>query len=593
MYNYGYDLYLQIINIQRFFKKGDIGMELVMDIAVVALRILLPLYTIVIVYQCFASMRRRRRPERSLVLLQNTYTGVKIPVLFWENSIGRSRASDIVLDDPAVSRDHCVLLRRKEGWFLSDVGSKSGTYVNGHTVEERMPVRIDDVITLGNSEYVLKRGDEFHEEFKSSWFFSKVSNKPAMKSYKLMLLISLFHIFLGVEASFCDGAESFKNYMFSPVYDPLVICGIFVAIEWFFYAVSTFVLKRISFEIESLCLFLTGIGVMLLARQDMQSAFVQLGAGTIGMVAFCIIVKIIENPDFACSEKVFIFVCAASALFLLINIAFGKVMFGAANWIQIGPIRLQPSEFVKITFIFVGASTLDKLQTRLNLFIFIGYSAVCVAALAIMGDFGTALIFFLSFLLISFMRSGDLKTLFLAIGGAGLAGVIVLKFKDYVADRFKAWRHVWEHHNDVGGYQQSRTLTYIASGGLFGVGLGNGCLKYVGASESDLVFGLMSEELGFILAVTVAIAVASLFFYARSVTTRSRSTFYSISACCAAGMLVIQMSLNMFGATDILPLTGVTFPFISAGGSSIISCWGLLAFIKAADERTYSKKVKQ
>ena len=70
----------------------------------------------------------------------------------------------------------------------------------------------------------------------------------------------------------------------------------------------------------------------------------------------------------------------------------------------------------------------------------------------------------------------------------------------------------------------------------------------------------------------------------------SRSTFYSISSCCAAGLLVVQLSLNIFGATDILPLTGVTFPFVSCGGSSLISCWGLLAYIKAADERTYSMK---
>ena len=118
--------------------------------------------------------------------------------------------------------------------------------------------------------------------------------------------------------------------------------------------------------------------------------------------------------------------------------------------------------------------------------------------------------------------------------------------------------------------------------------------KYEQKLSSATIRNEMSdlEEMGLIVAVTIAVAVATLFIYARSVTTRSRSTFYSISACCAAGLLVIQMSLNVFGATDILPLTGVTFPFISSGGSSIISCWGLLAFVKAADERTYSLKVK-
>ena len=164
-----------------------------------------------------------------------------------------------------------------------------------------------------------------------------------------------------------------------------------------------------------------------------------------------------------------------------------------------------------------------------------------------------------------------------------------IRFMPYVADRFKAYRNVWKYAQ-AEGYQQTHVLTFIASGGLFGVGIGNGFLKQVAASESDLVFGLVAEEMGIIVAITIALAVALLVVYARAITTRSRSTFYSISACCAAGLLVVQLTLNIFGATDLLPLTGVTFPFISSGGSSIISCWGLLAFIKAADERTYSLK---
>lgn len=555
-------------------------MTFIMDISVVALRMLMPFYTVVIVYLCYASMRRRRRPERPLVLLQDLDTGEKIPVLFWENSIGRARGCDIAVDDPAVSRNHCVLLRRKEGWFLSDTGSKTGTFVNERRIStRRTQVMIDDTISIGNKSYAFRRGEEFHEELQSSWFFSKVSNKPAVKSYKLMILISLFHIFMGVQASFCDEGTSFE---------PLQLSAIFVGLEWLFFAVSSFILKRSAFELESLCLFLTGIGVMLLARQDMRSAYVQLIAACIGIVGFCILIKFIENPDRIGKWRLIIMVAAVGLL--AVNVLFGRISHGSNNWIAIGPVTVQPSEFVKIAFIFVGASTLDRLQTKQNLLEFIIFSAICVGALAFMGDFGTALIFFLTFLLISFTRSGDFKTVILALVSAVFAGVIVLNLKPYVLRRFASWRHVWEYAQEPGGYQQVRTLTYIASGGLFGVGIGNGCLKYVGASESDLVFGLMSEEMGFIVAVTVAIAVAMLFIYARSVTTRSRSTFYSISACCAAGLLVVQLSLNIFGATDVLPLTGVTFPFISAGGSSIISVWGLLAFIKAADERTYAKK---
>lgn len=558
-----------------------LDMTVIYDLAIVALRILMPVYAIIIVYQCYAAMRRRRRPEKPLVTLYNTVTGLKLPVIFWENSIGRSRASDIVVDDPAVSRNHCVLLRRASGWYICDTGSKGGTYVNGEEAVGRTRVLIDDVISVGNSQFQFLRGEDYDENLRYSWFFKKANNKPAMKSWKLMLLITLFHFFMCVEAVFWqDGTNK---------YSPLVLFGCLAVAEWTFFFVSSNVLKRVSFELESLALFLTGVGVMLLVRQVERSAYVQLIAAVVGMALFCVIIKFIEDPDRTSSTKLRYGLMIAAVGLLGVSIVFGKITYGAANWISIGGISLQPSEIVKIIYIFIGANTLDRLQTKKNLFEFIIFSAVCVGLLALMGDFGTALIFFMTFLLISFMRSGDFKTVILAIVAAVFGVSIVLRFKSYVLDRFKAWGHAWEYANDL-GYQQTHVLTYIASGGLFGVGIGNGFLKGVGASESDLVFGLVSEEMGVIVAITLAVAVACLVIYARAITTRSRSTFYSISACCAAGLLVIQLSLNVFGATDILPLTGVTFPFISCGGSSVLSCWGLIAFIKAADERTYAVK---
>lgn len=554
------------------------GFQVFLDIAVVALRFLLPLYAVVIIYQCFASMRRHRRPEKPLVTLELKDTGQQVPVLFWENSIGRSKGSDICVNDPTVSRDHCVLLRRQEGWLISDIGSKGGTYVNGKKVRNRTQVLIDDEISVGSTTFVLKRGDEFQDRIRPSWFFSKASNKGSLQPYKLMLLITFFHLFMTVEACFTNEVQDFTPF------------SVFIALEallWGFFCISTLAFKRINFELEALASFMTGIGVILLVRQEMRSAYVQLIAAAVGIVLFCFLVKFIENPDRVDSWRMAIMIGAVGLL--AINLVFGSVQHGAQNWIQIGPVSVQPSEFVKVAYIFVGAAALDKLQTKRNFFEFIVFSAICVGALALMGDFGTALIFFATFLLIAFMRSGDFKTVMLALVSVVFAGTIVLKFKPYVANRFAAWGHVWEHAQDT-AYQQARVLTYTASGGLSGVGVGNGYLKYIFASESDLVFGILAEEMGVIVAFALAIAIVMLAFYARAITTRSRSAFYSISACCAAGLMVVQTSLNIFGATDILPLTGVTFPFVSAGGSSMIACWGLLAFIKAADERTYAAK---
>ena len=561
---------------------------IVFDIGVIALRIIMPVFAILIVYQCFAAMRRRRRPEKPLVTLCNLETGEKLPVVFWENSIGRGKRNDIVIDHPTVSKDHCVLLRRKEGWLVSDTGSTGGTYVNGERTLGRTRVLIDDVITFGRTQYRFKRGDEYQEELKADRFFKKPSSKPAMTAWKLMLMVTVFHFFMCVEAMFWNDNTN--------VFSPLILFGALMFVEWGFFFVSYFILRRVTFELEALALFLTGIGVMLLVRQVERSAYVQLIAAAAGMVLYCVIIKFIENPDMTKNMVAWLvirFSLMGLALMLLAtSILFGKIVGGAANWIYIGGISIQPSELVKVIYILVGAASLDKLHGKIGyiyMFIFIGFSAACVGLLALMSDFGTALIFFITFLLIAFMQWGDFKIVIAAVASAGFGGFIVLRFMPYVMNRFKAWRHVWEYAQNE-GYQQAHVLTFIASGGLFGVGVGNGFLKQVAASESDLVFGLVAEEMGVIVAITLALAVGLMFVYTRAITTRSRSTFYSISACCAAGLMLIQLSLNIFGATDILPLTGVTFPFISCGGSSILSVWGLLAFIKAADERTYSMK---
>ncbi len=587
-------------------------MQWLLDAGVVAVRVILPLYAAVIVYAVFASMRRHRRPQKPLLTLKNLQTGEKIPVLFWENSLGRSRGSDIRVDDPAVSRNHCVLLRRQEGWMITDVGSKSGTFVNGDRVlsnvstaensfiknlisdtkkniknglravddssKYRTMVLIGDELRIGSTYFSVQRGDSFDGEIRSNRFLKKVSNKASMQQYKLMILITIFHVLMGVEATW--------DYYHNDI-TPFIYCGVFTAISWTVFFLSTVVMKRTNFELEALGLFLTGTGLMLQVRQSDKMAIMHIVTAIVGIIGFIIIVKLLENPDFVQRFRYWGMIAAIGLLG--VNLVFGSVQYGAANWISIGGISVQPSEFVKILYILVGAGTLDALMTSHNKLEFIIFSAICVGELALMGDFGTGLIFFSTFLFVAFMRSGDIKTVLAALITASVGGASIVKLKPYIAKRFSVVGHSLEDPNNV-GFQMSRVLTYTASGGLFGVGIGNGYLKYLFASESDLVFGIVCEELGILVGFILFGAILLLPIYAKDIATRSRSTFYSISAVCAAGLLIVQTALNVLGSTDILPMTGVTFPFVSAGGSSMIACWGLLAFIKAADERTYSQK---
>ena len=128
-------------------------------------------------------------------------------------------------------------------------------------------------------------------------------------------------------------------------------------------------------------------------------------------------------------------------------------------------------------------------------------------------------------------------------------------------------------------------MSAAASGGLVGVGSGGGWLKDIPASETDLVFGLLSEEWGLVIAILAVLSIITLSVFAVRSVWAGRSTYYTIAACSAMSMFLFQTILNVFGSVDLFPLTGVTFPFVSCGGTSMIASWGLLAFLKAADTR--------
>ena len=234
-------------------------------------------------------------------------------------------------------------------------------------------------------------------------------------------------------------------------------------------------------------------------------------------------------------------------------------------------------------------------MNKRNLILFIVYSILICGCLALMNDFGTALVFFVAFLVIAYMRSGSVGTVGLACTSLGFAGVIAVKIAPHALRRFTIWRHIWEDPFDL-GFQQTRAIMCIASGGLFGLGAGRGLMKNVFAADSDVIFASVAEEWGLVLAVLTVVCIAVMALFAVRTTVLARSSFYAIGACTAAAVMVIQTILNCLGTVDVLPLTGVTFPFLSNGGSSMIGAWGLLAFIKAADTRqnaSFAVRVKK
>ncbi|MDO4825442.1 MAG: FtsW/RodA/SpoVE family cell cycle protein, partial [Bacillota bacterium] len=291
-----------------------------------------------------------------------------------------------------------------------------------------------------------------------------------------------------------------------------VAFGILMAAMWFTYGIYR-ALKRTAFEAETIAFFLCSICFGITAAYSPKSLLTQTICLLLGIAVFLTLSVLLRDLKATLSLRwpVAVLTC----LLLIFNVVLGSRIFGAKNWISIGPIGFQPSEFVKIAFIFTGAATLDRLFARRNLIFTVLFCGFCMGCLALMSDFGTALIFFVALLVIAFLRSGDVGFLALMATAAGAGGWMILQYKPYIANRFGAWHHVWEHAADSGGFQQTRTMSAIASGGLFGKGTGDASfLKNIGAANTDLVFGVISEEFGLILALCTIVMLLVLVFYA-------------------------------------------------------------------------------
>lgn len=405
---------------------------------------------------------------------------------------------------------------------------------------------------------------------------AKEKKKHRLNNAFVLLLITVFQLISAAQTVLDSDGEIRQDIVF--------VFGAYIVIEWLWLITSRAAFKRKSFELELIGFFLTGIGLTVVASVFPGDLIKQFVAFLLGLTVFELILWFVA--DIKRIEWSSVPLAIASVALLALNLILAEATNGALNWITVFGISFQPSEFVKIAFIFVGASTLEKLQSTRSLLKYIVFSVVCIGCLFLMYDFGAALIFFFTFILISFMRSGDIRTIAVVCGAALLGAILILIFKPYVAERFATYRHIWEYP-DAGGYQQTRVLIYAASGGLFGTGIGRGELRNIFASTTDLVFGVLCEEWGVILAIAVVLAYGFIAVHAIRTSQGARSSFFAIAATAAAGMMLFQTCLNVFGITDILPLTGVTLPFISQGGSSMICSWALLALIKACDLRTY------
>ena len=249
---------------------------------------------------------------------------------------------------------------------------------------------------------------------------------------------------------------------------------------------------------------------------------------------------------------------------------FGLDNLGAINSLKVGPIYVQPSEFVKLLYVFAVGTLLTKKRDMRQIIAVSALAAAHVLLLVLERDLGGALIFAVTYIVMLYGATVNPAWLFVGFLGACAAAAAAYQLFPHVRVRFDAWQNPWSCIDD-GGYQITQSLFAIGTGGWFGMGLGSGLPESVPVIETDFIFSGIAEEFGYIFAACLVFICLSCFIMFIQISNRLKDECYKIVTLGFAALYGFQLFLNIGGVTKFIPLTGVTMPLVSYGGSSLVS----------------------
>jgi len=327
----------------------------------------------------------------------------------------------------------------------------------------------------------------------------------------------------------------------------------------------------------SIANFLCGLGVLVLYSTDLDAGTsrglqqaINYSVGIAAMLFCILIVRYVRR------WKLFVQIVAlGSAGLIALPLVIGTEVNGATNWIRIAGMNLQPSEVVKVSLLLV----LSYSMSRRRFWPWLIFAGFCLAVLMLQKDLGTALIYYITALLMYFASTGNLPMTGLGLlGGAG-AAVLGYKMFNHVRVRVAIWQNPWMYY-EKSGYQIAQVLMAIASGGLFGVGLGLGAPRVIPVYFTDCIFAVICEQFGIIFGILVLVMYVILILRGASIALRARRGFMGLLAMGATVMLGVQTFVIIGGVLKLIPLTGVTMPFVSYGGTSMVSCMAMIGLIQ-------------
>ena len=323
----------------------------------------------------------------------------------------------------------------------------------------------------------------------------------------------------------------------------------------------------------SLTNFLCALGVLVLYATNPAYAYQQAtyyGVGLVAMVVCIYLVRIIRHWRLPV-----LLMMPVSLGLLVLPLIIGRETNGARNWFYVGSLSVQPSEIVKLSLLLI----ISYFMSRRKLLPWLIFAGGCLGLLMLQKDLGTALMYYGVTLMLFYASTGNL--LLTGVGLAGGAGAAVLGYKMFahVKKRVAIWQNPWSDYDNA-GYQLVQSLMAIASGGLFGVGLGLGYPRTIPVYHTDFIFAVICEQFGLIFGLCVLLMYVAIIWRGATTAMAARTSFHGLLAMGATLMIGLQTFVIIGGVIKLIPLTGVTMPFVSYGGTSLVSSMCLVGLLQ-------------
>ena len=323
----------------------------------------------------------------------------------------------------------------------------------------------------------------------------------------------------------------------------------------------------------SLTNFLCALGLLVLYDTNPTYAYHQSIYYFVGLAAMVVCIYLIRVGR---SFRLLVWPMMLLSLVLLVLPLFiGKETYGAKNWFYVGGISVQPSEIVKLTLIIV----ISRFMADRRLIPWLGFSVACLGVLMLQADLGTALLYYGVALMLYFASSGNPVLMLCGIGGGVGAALLGYQKFAHVKKRVAIWLDPWSDYDNA-GYQLIQSLMAIASGGVLGVGLGLGSPTTIPVYHTDFIFSVICEQFGMLFGSCVLLMYVAIIWRGTSIAMAARTRFHGLLAMGCTAMLGLQTFIIIGGVIKLIPLTGVTMPFVSYGGTSLVACLCLIGLIQ-------------